>query len=58
MGGGTPGGMGAQHEGGLELVGVPTECMGAQSGGMGAMYLLAPHYALLMDQVLFTPRIR
>lgn len=46
--------MGAQHEGGLEVVAVPTERAGVQSGGMGARYLLAPHYALLMNQVLFT----
>lgn len=50
--------MGTQHEGGLELVAVPAERVGVQSGGMGAMYLLAPHYALLMDQALFTTRIR
>lgn len=50
--------MGAQHEGGLELVAVPAERVGVQSGGMCAMYLLAPHYALLMDQVLFTTRVR
>lgn len=53
-----PCGMGAQHEGGLEVVAVPTERAGVQSGGMGARYLLAPHYALLMNQVLFTTSIR
>lgn len=45
-------------EGGLELVAVLAERVGVQSGIMGTVYLLAPHYALLIDQVLFTTRIR